>query len=244
MGMFVLAIPLVTALSFLAAGRKRSMHIINGCGAALLLLSSAYMTERVITLGTLSYKALGGFFYVDSLSIIVLDIILVVGFMACVYSIGYLDEEYRHNALDLRRMKIYYMLTYVFIFTMVLVVTTQNIGLMWIAIEATTLASAFLVGFYNNKHSLEAAWKYIIICSVGIALALLGIVFLNYSSANAFHNPGVQLNWAYLFQNAKALDGSILKISFIFILVGFGTKAGLAPMHTWLPDAHSQAPSP
>ena len=117
-------------------------------------------------------------------------------------------------------------------------------GIMWIAIEATTLASAFLVGFYNNKNAIEAAWKYVIICSVGIAIALLGIIFLHLSYADYSNLKGIQLDWTALYFNAQALNSPILKFAFIFILIGFGTKAGLAPMHTWLPDAHSQAPSP
>ena len=130
-----------------------------------------------------------------------------------------------------------------FLFTMVLALSVKNMGIMWIAIEATTLASAFLVGFYNHKHALEAAWKYVIICSVGIAIALLGIIFLHLSSIDVLKSQQF-LDWTALYDNAKSLKSSIARFAFIFILIGFGTKAGLAPMHTWLPDAHSQAPSP
>ncbi|MDD3350437.1 MAG: proton-conducting transporter membrane subunit, partial [Eubacteriales bacterium] len=118
-----------------------------------------------------------------------------------------------------------------------------NMGVFWIAIEATTLASAFLVGFQNDKHSLEAAWKYIIICSVGIAIALLGIILLHLSSIDVL-TDGAYLDWTALYDRAGELKTSITRLAFLFILIGFGTKAGLAPMHTWLPDAHSQAPSP
>jgi hydrogenase-4 component F len=126
---------------------------------------------------------------------------------------------------------------------MVLALTVKNMGIMWIAIEATTLASVFLVGLNNDKLALEAAWKYVIICSVGIAIALLGIILLHLSSAGAVGDKQF-LDWTALYANAKALKSPIIRLAFIFILVGFGTKAGLAPMHTWLPDAHSQAPSP
>lgn len=240
----VLIIPLIFSLMFWTVNNKHVAHVINCVGAVLLLVPAFFITHLVLTEGTINQNIIGGLFYIDSLSVIILDIILVIGFLACIYSIKYLDEEYKHQVIDMKRIRIYYSLTYAFIFTMVLVVTTQNLGLMWIAIEATTLASAFLVGFYNNKHSIEAAWKYIIICSVGIALALLGIVFLYFSSVQVFHGSKAPLNWLFLYENAGMLHGSILKISFIFVLVGFGTKVGLAPMHTWLPDAHSQAPSP
>lgn len=244
MEIFVLIIPLIFAVLFLLTNKRSLLHGINATGAVLLLLASIYMTRRVLTFGKLSFPQLGGFFYIDSLSALILDVILLLGAMVCIYSIGYLNKEYEHKTIDLKSIRLFYILTYIFIFTMIIVVTTQNLGLMWIAIEATTLASVFLVGFYNNKHSIEAAWKYIIICSVGIALALLGIVFINYASSSVFHDPGLQLNWLFLNENAARLDASILKIAFIFIFVGYGTKVGLAPMHTWLPDAHSQAPAP
>lgn len=244
MEILVLIIPLIFALLFLLTKKKSILHGINAAGAVMLLLASIYITNRVLAFGKLSFPEVSGLFYIDSLSALILDIILILGSLVCIYSIGYLNEEYEHKAVDLRSIRLFYILIYVFIFTMVLVVTTQSLGIMWIAVEATTLASVFLVGFYNNKHSIEAAWKYIIICSVGIALALLGIVFINYSSTSVFHDSSVQLNWLFLTENATKLDGSILKMAFIFIFVGYGTKVGLAPMHTWLPDAHSQAPAP
>ncbi|MBI3990690.1 MAG: hydrogenase 4 subunit F, partial [Candidatus Omnitrophica bacterium] len=113
---------------------------------------------------------------------------------------------------------------------------------LWVAIEMTTLISAFLVGFYNTKNSVEAAWKYIIICSVGIIFALLGTILFSYAFSAS---DGIKsLNWHDMAASAGKLDKNILKIAFIFILVGYGTKAGIAPMHTWLPDAHSQAVAP
>lgn len=245
MEFFILIIPFTAALLFWTTGKKNILHTINIAAAFLMLCTAVLITNNVMMHGRINrYTILNSFFYIDSLSVIVLDSIIAVGFMVCIYSIGYLDEEHKHGLLDINRIKVFYSLTYAFIFTMVLVVTTQNLGLMWIAIEATTLASAFLVGFYNNKKSIEAAWKYIIICSVGIAFALLGIVFLYFSSASILPDEKAGLNWLFLFNNVGSLHGSILKISFIFILVGFGTKVGLVPMHTWLPDAHSQAPSP
>jgi hydrogenase-4 component F len=125
-----------------------------------------------------------------------------------------------------------------------LVLFSNNLGFLWIGSEATTLATALLVAFYERESSIEAAWKYVIICSVGIALALFGIILTYFSALHvvpAVENP---LNWSSLMQVAKELDPSVLKLAFIFVLVGFGTKAGLAPMHTWKPDAYSEAPAP
>jgi hydrogenase-4 component F len=244
MGFLILIIPFLWMFLFWITAKRGLLHFINSLGTLSLLVMAMLITCKVSAVGHICYPFLNSFFYLDALSVIVLDIIAVVSFMVSVFSIGYLDQELRHQVITMKQIQLFYSLMYAFIFTMVLVVSTQNLGLMWIAIEATTLASAFLVGFYNNKESIEAAWKYVIICSVGIALALLGIVFLYISAVNIFEGSKSNLNWLFLLQHAKALHGSILKIAFIFVLVGFGTKAGLVPMHTWLPDAHSQAPAP
>jgi len=242
--MLLLIAPLATALLFWLFNEKKALHLINIAGSALLLALALGVTARFAALGIESLRFLSDLFYFDHLNLFMLDTIVVVSFLVCVYAVGYLNEEYAHGLLDLRRIKLFYSLTHAFVFTMVFVVSTQNLGLMWIAIEATTLASVFLVGFYNNKYAVEAAWKYIIICSVGIALALLGIVLLYISTVGLFGDPENSLCWVFLYDNAEMLESSALKIAFIFVLAGFGTKVGLVPMHTWLPDAHSQAPSP
>lgn len=243
MGFILLAVPVLAVLLFILSKGKRLQHIISVSTSSILMIVAVFMTRNIMISGKVEYSALGGIFYIDSLSIIILDIVLIIGLMASIYSIGYMDEEIKHGKIDAGKLRIYYILMYSFIFTMVLALTVKNMGIMWIAIEATTLASAFLVGFYNDKHSLEAAWKYVIICSVGIAIAMLGIIFLHLSSIGVLEDRQY-LNWTDLYDNAKSLKSSIARLSFIFILIGFGTKAGLAPMHTWLPDAHSQAPSP
>ncbi len=244
MEILILAIPFLWMFLFWIPFSNRFHHVLNIIGAFMLLATAVFTTCRVNTAGSISYPFLNNFFYMDALSVIVLDIIAIVSFMVGIFSIGYLNQEIRHQAITKKQLRIFYSLMYAFIFTMVLVVSTQNLGLMWIAIEATTLASAFLVGFYNHKEAIEAAWKYVIICSVGIALALLGIVFLYISAVNTFEGSNSTLNWLFLLKNAHLLHSNIVKIAFIFILVGFGTKMGLVPMHTWLPDAHSQAPAP
>lgn len=243
MGLLILLIPLVIALLCRVLNNKKILHSVNIVGSILLLGNALWITVQVQSLGVLTYSLFDYFFYLDSLNVLILDTTLLVSFMVCLYSVGYLNHEYG-TPRDLKKIKLFYSLTYTFIFTMVLTATTQNLGLMWIAIEATTLASVFLVGFSGTKHSIEAAWKYIIICSVGIALALLGIMFLYFSSSQALTGSRLSLNWFTLYESAAKLQGNVLKMAFVFILVGFGTKAGLVPMHTWLPDAHSEAPSP
>jgi hydrogenase-4 component F len=240
----LLLIPLVVGGAVWVNNNKNYINIVNAVGAFTLLVLSLVAVGEVLRDKAIETDFLNEIFYLDSFSALILGVISVISFFVTVYSIGYMNEEFRRKVISVRKLKIYFSLLNAFIFTMLLTVCTQNMGLMWIAIEATTLASAFLVGFYNNKESLEAAWKYIIICSVGIAFALLGIILLYYSSVHTLGQSAQGLNWQFLFSNADKLQGSILKIAFIFILIGFGTKVGLAPMHTWLPDAHSQAPSP
>jgi len=243
MGFVLLAVPVIAVVLFLLIKSKKLQYAISVSASTIIMIAAALLTRDVMLLGVVEYSALGGVFYIDSLSILVLDIVVIIGFMTSIYSVGYLEEEVKHGKLDLGRIRIYYILMYSFIFTMMLALTVKNMGIMWIAIEATTLASTFLVGFYNGKDSIEAAWKYVIICSVGIAIALLGITFLQLSSIDVLKGSQF-LDWTALYNNAAALNSSTLRFAFIFILIGFGTKAGLAPMHTWLPDAHSQAPSP
>jgi hydrogenase-4 component F len=243
MGMLLWAVPLAAIALVALLSSAKAQHAVSVFASTVLLAAACFVTARVMATGTYGFDFLGGLFYVDSVSVIVLDIVLLISLMTAVYSIGYLEGERAHGKIDSKRLKHYYILMYCFIFTMILALTVRNMGVMWIAIEGTTLASAFLVGFNNDKPALEGAWKYVIICSVGISVALLGIIFLHVASSGAL-GEARGLDWTALFENARALKSPVLRFAFLFILVGFGTKAGLAPMHTWLPDAHSQAPSP
>jgi hydrogenase-4 component F len=131
-----------------------------------------------------------------------------------------------------------------FALTMLFAVTTNNVGFMWVAIEATTITSALLIPLHRTRASVEASWKYLLICSVGIALAFAGTVLAYFGSAASAGHVAGALNWTVLRAAAPSLHRELIQLAFAFILVGYGTKAGLAPMHTWLPDAHSEAPAP
>ncbi len=243
MSFLILAVPIIAALLMITTRTIGRMHGISMMASGTMLVSAIPITRDILAFGRIESSFMGGFLYLDALSVIVLDIVLLIGFLACIYSVGYLNREIILGAFDFKRVRLYYALMFSFMFTMLLALSVKNVGIMWIAIEATTLASAFLVGFYNDRYALEAAWKYIMICSVGIALAMLGIIFLNLSATSTL-SSSAQLDWTALMDNAGTLKTSSVRLAFIFILVGFGTKAGLAPMHTWLPDAHSQAPAP
>lgn len=209
-------------------------------GAILVLC----VVLRIIVLtssgGTLSY--FNEFFYIDSLSIVQLLIIASINIIVSIYSFNYIDSEIKENIISLRRGKLFYFLFNSFVLFMLFIAITNNIVAMWIGLEGTTLTTAFLIGFNINKSSLESAWKYVIICSIGIGIGLIGILIFVNSYSN--QDSSQVLNWSYLVVNSNPSSIYAIKIAFTLIFVGLGTKAGLAPMHTWLPDAHSEAPSP
>jgi hydrogenase-4 component F len=236
----MVVIPIITAGSIFFTRSRRQTELVSTAGILALFAIACYMVYDVMTNGNLEYSI----WYLDSLSAYMLFIIAFIGLMAGIYSVPYIAHEVKEKELSVDRAKYYYMLFHIFMFTMLMVVVSNNLGIMWIAIEATTLASAFLVGFTENDMAVEAAWKYLIICSVGITLALFGTILAYASSITALGESSDALNWSRLMAEASHLDPTLLKISFILIMVGYGTKVGLAPMHTWLPDAHSQAPTP
>lgn len=242
MGLILWAAPLSAILVLFLTKTTKAHHIISVLASVMEVTVTWVLTYQVMVEGQISYSFVGRLFYLDAFSIILLNLVVIVGLLAAIYNIGYLNHEKETGEIDSKRIKLFYMLLYGFIFTMVFTLTVNNMGLMWIAVEAITLASTFLVGFHNDKKAIEAAWKYVIICSVGIAIAMLGIVFLHISALGINEGAGI-LDWTTLYDHADKLNGPVLRFAFIFILIGFGTKAGLAPMHTWLPDAHSQAPS-
>ncbi|MBI5399057.1 hydrogenase 4 subunit F [Candidatus Saganbacteria bacterium] len=236
----ILLLPIIMALLSLLIRNNKLRAIITSLGSLLGLICSISLGYQYLFV--YSPITLFNLIYVDALSLFFVFTISVVAAAAALYSQGYIEQELEKRLLTLKQAKYYYILFNLFVFSMLLVTVVNNLGLMWVAIELTTLLSAFLVGFHNTKNSVEAAWKYIIICSVGIILALLGTIFFSY--AFLFATGFKSLNWTELMAQAAKLDPNLVKIAFIFILVGYGTKAGLAPMHTWLPDAHSQAISP
>ena len=175
------------------------------------------------------------FFAVDDTNKIFLMVMSIVFLAVAVYNNGYLKND---SSLT-RKLRHYTYMVLFFVFSMTGAILSSNLGAAWVFIEGTTLASAYLIYFHKTKHSIEAAWKYVFICSIGIALAFVGIILLTIATGNLnslFYNQ--------LYDNAALFNQFWLKLSFVFILFGIGTKMGLAPVHFWLPDAHAEAPSP
>ena len=183
-------------------------------------------------------------FRADALSITMLIVIGTVGTLATWASVGYINAELANEHTDQRGANLYGVLVPIFLAAMSLAVLANNIGLMWVAIEATTVATAFLVGHRRTRAALEATWKYVVICSVGIALAFLGTVLLYFASLHAGASSGTALNIDVLLAHAGQLDPNVTHLAAGLLLLGYGAKAGLVPFHTWLADAHSQSPAP
>lgn len=237
----LILLPLATALFAFVAGRRR-LRLIEAVSVlstvVLVALASVMIfggAERV------ALGALGNLLYLDSFGALLVLIISFVGCNTALYSVGYLRAEVAKGIIGPRRVWQYWFLFHLFLFAMLLSVCAKSPMIMWAAIEATTLSTVFLVSFYNKKSSLEAGWKYLVVNSVGLLIGFFGTLTL-LSTVSSTHTG--LLSWHELITLAPTLDPLTAKVAFIFILIGYGTKAGLVPMHTWLPDAHGKAPAP
>ncbi len=238
----LLCVPLIASAYCGIEKRVTWLETATWIANAVTFGASFWLATAVLEQTTLSSPR--GWFYADALSSLLALIVSGSSLVTSLYSIGYLRRLSREGKISGREIRLYYLLFNAFVFTMMFVLLANNLGFLWIGTEATTLATAFLVALYDRERSLEAAWKYVIICSVGIALALFGIILTYFSALHVVQTSANALNWSTLVSVSGQLDPTILKLAFIFILVGFGTKAGLAPMHTWKPDAYSEAPTP
>ncbi len=236
----VLLIPIITASMCFLVRNRRAVEYISVFGVVALAASAV---PRINASLSAPEYFMGGALFMDALSAYMMAVVVFIAFVTALYSFDYMGREFEEGVMTLGELRYYYALFHLFLFTMLLVTVANNLAVFWIAIEGTTLVSALLVGFYKNRQSIEAAWKYIILCTVGITFALLGVFVTYYASVSVTGGRGT-LNWTELRDLASRLNPSTMKLAFILILIGYGTKAGLAPVHNWLPDAHSQAPTP
>jgi len=233
--------PTTASIANLVAGWRRWTAVLTVLSAATVLACGIALAVRV---GSGAYLALSGLLRADALSVTMLIVIGVVGTLATWASIGYINAELEHGHTDADGARLYGVLTPAFLTAMALAVCANNIGVVWVAIEATTVVTAFLVGHRRTRTALEATWKYVIICSVGIAMAFLGTVLLYYAAQHAGAPSPHALNLDVLVAYAADLDAGVTRLAGGLLLIGYGAKAGLFPFHTWLADAHSQAPAP
>jgi len=221
---------------------SRQLHLINLGSMGLLVAAEILIARTVLTRGAVT--AFDELVYIDALSSVILFIIGTVGLACSLYMRSYLDEQVARGAIAPSRLNLFFFLFHMFLLAMVLATVANSLGVQWVAIEATTLATTFLIAFWRRRESLEAGWKYLILCSVGISLALFGVVLMYYSSLRVLGDVSSALNITQLQEIAARLDPHIVKLAFVFLFVGYGTKVGLVPMHSWLPDAYSEAPAP
>lgn len=238
--LFVLLLPL--AASFLVLGCKESRTVVRASltAGALELIATGIAAWNIHAKGSLQA---GHYLRADGLTSFFLINLGLISALVLLYSAGYMRHVPEGRFSSLRW---FYGLLFLFLFTMVAVYLSANLGMMWIFVEATTLASALLVGFYNTQGSVEAGWKYLIVCTVGIAFALFGTIVFYLAAVKGGVSSESALDWSSLMSAAPALAGKkeLLKLAFVFVAVGYGTKIGFVPMHSWLPDAHAEAPSP
>jgi hydrogenase-4 component F len=233
--------PLVAAALAGLLGWRRLTSSVTVAAAFCVLVSGANLAFDA---GSGARYSIGTLLRADALSVTMLVVIGTVGTLATLAGIGYIDAELAHGHTDQKGANLYGVLVPVFLAAMALAVLANNIGVMWVAIEATTVATAFLVGHRRTRAALEATWKYVVICSVGIAVAFLGTVLLYFASLHAGAESGDALNIEVLLAHATLLDPAVTRLAAGLLLLGYGAKAGLVPFHTWLADAHSQAPAP
>jgi len=185
-----------------------------------------------------------GWFHLDAYNVFLVSLTAFVGMTTTIFSKPYMQHELEIGRVSPRRLQLYHSMYQLFQFGMLLGFTTNNIGVLWVSLELATLATVLLVSLYRTPASIAAAWKYFILCGMGIALALFGTVLVFFASSAVLGHGNDALMWTQLFAHASALDPSVMGIAFCFLMVGYGTKVGLVPMHAWLPDAHGEGPTP
>lgn len=237
----VLLIPLIGILFFAFAGHKQETGRLNVRFNVVTLVATVWLAINVLNNGTILSS--GKAFIIDSFNVYLIVLTAFIGLTTSIFSAPYMEHEKELGKLTEKRLKLYYSMYQGFMLAMYLVLTTNNMGVMWVAMEGATLATVLLVSLYRTPESIEAAWKYFILCGVGIAQALFGTILLYYAAVQIGDGDNALL-WSVLYDNAQKLNPEILEIAFVFMLIGYGTKIGLVPLHNWLPDAHSEGPTP
>src|SRR5499427_546688 len=232
----ILLIPVVSAAILALVPDYRATATLNVMAALFTFLTalSLFVVEPVS----------GQYLLVDDLNKVFIVLTTFVGFTTSVFSASYIGHEIEVGRLTPAFVRFYHAMYQTLMFAMNLALVANNIGLMWVAVEVATLTTVLMVGIYRTHEALEAAWKYFILGSVGIALALFGTILV-YMAARPVIGEGLEaMVWTALIIGAKTFDPSLLNLAFVFLLLGYGTKVGLAPLHAWLPDAHAEGPTP
>jgi hydrogenase-4 component F len=232
----VLVLPAASAALLVVLPGLRLTARLNVAASGLTLIAAAVLLFH--------RPAVGLFLHVDDLNVVFLLLNTFVGFTAAAFSAGYIAHEVETGRLTARHLRFYHAMYQTLMFGMNLALLANNLGLMWVAIELATLTTVVMVGIYRTPQALEAAWKYFILGSVGIALALFGTILVYFAAQPVVGQGLPAMAWTVVMASATRLDPALLNLAFVFLLLGYGTKVGLVPLHAWLPDAHAEGPTP
>ena len=238
----LLLTPCLTSAVLALIGHHRRAAEINAAGSLLTLIAAVLLTARVIGEGPM--QLFDEQFFVDPLNVFLILLTAFVGFTTALFSRPYMRIEHDHGRLSANRLRLYHSMFQMFMCTMLIALSTNNLGILWVAMEAATLTTVLLVALYRTPASLEAAWKYFILCGVGIAQALFGTILIYFAAERVLGHEGGALLWTHLDAVKTQLEPTVLSLAFVFLIVGYGTKTGLVPLHNWLPDAHAEGPTP
>ncbi|GBL44915.1 formate hydrogenlyase subunit 3/multisubunit Na+/H+ antiporter, MnhD subunit [Sulfuriferula multivorans] len=240
--LWLLGVPLCGGILLALFGHKHWAHELNTLMSLATFIAAVVLTVRIVNGGPMT--AFSEQFFIDSFNVFLVALTAFVGFTTALFSRAYMRIEQHHGKLSANMLRLYHSMYQLFTFTMLLALTTNNMGILWVAMEAATLTTVLLVSLYRTPASLEAAWKYFILCGVGIAQALFGTILLYFAAEKLLGAGGNALLWTHLNEVKGHLEPTVLSLAFVFLLVGYGTKVGLAPLHNWLPDAHAEGPTP
>ncbi len=239
---FVLAIPLAGGVVLALFGHRDRAMELNVAFSTGTFIAACVLTVQVVAYGPMF--AWNREFFIDPLNVFLVTLTSFVGMTTALFSRPYMRVERDHGKMTPPRLRLYHSMYQLFSFTMLLALMTNNMGILWVAMEAATLTTVLLVSVYRTAASLEAAWKYFILCGVGIAQALFGTVMLYMAAEKVVGSEGGALLWTNLDAVKAQLDPHIITLAFAFLFIGYGTKVGLVPLHNWLPDAHAEGPTP
>ena len=233
---WILVVPAVAAGLLVCISNYRVGALVN------VLAALASLAGAILLIG--GPRPVTAYLLIDDLNIAFVTLNGFVGFTTAVFSASYIGHELETGRLTETHLRFYHAMYQILLFAMNLALVANNIGLMWVAIELATLTTVIMVGMYRSPASIEAAWKYFVLGSVGIALALFGTILV-YMAAQPVVGEGIDgMVWSVLIRRVPEFDPALLNVAFVFLLLGYGTKVGLAPLHAWLPDAHAEGPTP
>ena len=239
----LLASPLAGAAVLATLGARRFAPQLNIGFSLVTFLAACILAVHVVSAGTITFGHEQ--FFIDAFNVFLVALTALVGLTTAIFSRPYMRVEMEHGRVRAPQLRLYHSMYQLFMTTMLVALTTNNMGLLWVAMEAATLSTVLLVTLYRTPASLEAGWKYFVLCGVGIAQALFGTILLYFAAEHVLGAEGVSaLLWTHLNVVKGHLEPKVLSLAWVFLLVGYGTKVGLAPLHNWLPDAHAEGPTP